>query len=42
MALIPSYNLKIEKFKEKHNLLTSSLSLDARLEDEKVLSTHLV
>ena len=33
ITLSPSYNLEIEKYKEKHNLLTLDLSSEARLED---------
>ena len=33
MALIPSYNLKIENYREKHNLLTLNLSSDVWLQD---------
>ena len=40
MALIPNYNLEIENYKEKHNLPTLRLSLEAKLQDEKVFSTN--
>ena len=33
VALIPNYNIEIEKYKEKHNLLSLDLSLKARLQD---------
>ena len=33
MALIPSYNLEIENYMEKHNILTLKLSLDVWLQD---------
>ena len=33
MASIPSYNLEIENYKEKHNILTLKLSLDVWLQD---------
>ena len=33
MALIPSYNLETENYREKHNLLTLNLSLDVWLKD---------
>ena len=33
ITLISSYNLKREDYKEKHNLLTLDLSLDARLQN---------
>lgn len=33
ITLISSYNLKREDYKEKHNLLTLDLSLDAKLQN---------
>ena len=33
ITLIPNYNIEIEKYKEKHNLLTLDLSSKARLQD---------
>ena len=33
MTLIPSYDLEIKNYKEKLNLLTFNLSLEARLQD---------
>ena len=33
MTLIPSYNLEIENYEEKLNLLTFNLSSKARLQD---------
>ena len=40
MALFLNYNLEIEKYKEKYNLLTLNLSSETRLQDGKVLDTH--
>ena len=40
MTLIPSYNLEIENYKDKHNLVTTDLSLEVKLQDEKVLGIH--
>ena len=42
MALFPNYNLKIEKLHGKVlDLLTLNLNLEAMLQGEKVLGTHL-
>ena len=41
MVLFPNYNLKIENYMDKVDLLTIDLSSEAMLQDGKVLGTHL-